>query len=119
MNHLEEELGSDAHEKIHLEVVVVGDERTRSSTAGDHVHHRRLDLEEAEVVKETAQVVDNLCAMRVCMLDLIDESALSRKPGDEFLTHVVVHEQIKVALAVARLLVLEALVQVWQHTEAR
>ena len=68
-HYLEEELGGDAHKEIHLEVVVVGDKRASGSTTGDHVHHGCLDLEEAKVVQEAAQVVDDLSAVEDVRFD--------------------------------------------------
>ena len=58
--HLEVELGGNAHEEGDLQVVVEGEEGLGRCTARDHVHHRRLDLEEPKVVKEAAEVLDDL-----------------------------------------------------------
>jgi hypothetical protein len=87
---LEVELGGDTHEEVEVEGVVVSDEGLRGSSTSDLVHHGRLDLEEAEVVEELADVVD-------------DTSAL-----DEDLATLLVHDQVEVTLAVTLLLVLEA-----------
>ncbi|RUS17484.1 hypothetical protein BC937DRAFT_89921 [Endogone sp. FLAS-F59071] len=98
--HLEEELRGDAHEKVELEIVVMCDEGFGSRAAGDLVHHGCLDLEEAEVVEKAAHVIDNLGAR------------------DKLVANVVVHNQVKVTLAVALFLVLEAVVRLGKHTEA-
>lgn len=42
--HLEVQLWSHPHVQPHVEVVVVGDEGARCRPAGDHVHHRSLNL---------------------------------------------------------------------------
>ncbi|KAI3476298.1 hypothetical protein L1887_62135 [Cichorium endivia] len=101
---LEEELGGDAHKEVELEVVVEGDKGLGGGAAGDLVHHGRLDLEEAEVVEEAADVVDDLGAL------------------DKDVAHVVVHDEVEVALAVALLGVgeaaLVALGRLGQHLEA-
>ena len=52
---LQVELGRDAQVEIEVERVVVGDERPRRGAAGDRLHHRRLDLEEAARVEERAE----------------------------------------------------------------
>ena len=49
---LQVQLGRDAQVEVHVERVVVGDEGPRRGAAGDRLHHRRLDLEEAARVEE-------------------------------------------------------------------
>jgi len=98
--HLQVQLGRDPHEQVHVQVVVVGDEGLGGGAARDHVHERGLDLEEAQVVEERAQVLDDLGL------------------GHELLLHLVVHHQVQVALSVAGLLVLEAVVHVRHLVEA-
>ena len=41
---LEIELRGNAHEEVHVQVVVVGDERLGRGPAGNHVHHRSFHL---------------------------------------------------------------------------
>ena len=41
------QLWSDTHEEVHVQIVVVGDERLRGGAARNHVHHRRLDFAES------------------------------------------------------------------------
>ena len=48
--HLEVQLGCDTHEQGHLELVVVGLERTGGGTACLHGHHWRLNLKEAAAI---------------------------------------------------------------------
>ena len=43
---LEIKLGRDAQEEIHIERVVMSDERPRGRAAGHRMHHRRLDFHE-------------------------------------------------------------------------
>lgn len=56
------QLGSDPHVQIHVEFVVMSDEGFSGRTSGDHVHHRRLDLQEAHSVEVAAHVSDYLGA---------------------------------------------------------
>ena len=53
---LQVELGRDAHEELHIERVVVRDERLGRGAADERVHRRRLDLEKAALVEEAAQL---------------------------------------------------------------
>ena len=87
---LEVELRGDAQVQRHVEGVVVGDERPRGGAAGDGLHHRRLDLEEAARVEERPHFPN--------------DSA----PEDEGLADVGVHHEVHVAPPVARLHVLQA-----------
>jgi hypothetical protein len=82
------ELRRDAHEQSHIQIVVMGGEGLGGGASRDHVHHRRLDLEKAELVKEAAHVGDDLRAHL------------------ELLAHLRVDDEVQVALAVPRLLVL-------------
>lgn len=97
--HLEVQLGGNTHEHVEVEVVVVGDEGLGGGTTSNHVHHRGLDFQEVALVQEVAQVRDHLGAR------------------DELVTDVGVHDQIEVALAVAQLLVLEAVMGLGQHAQ--
>ena len=51
---LEVELGCDTQVAVDTECIVVCDERFGVGTAGDRVHHRCLDFEEAMVFEEAA-----------------------------------------------------------------
>ncbi len=82
------QLRRDAHEQSHIQIVVMGGEGLGGGAARDHVHHRRLDLEKAELVKEAAHVGDDLRAHL------------------ELLAHLRVDDEVQVALAIPRLLVL-------------
>jgi len=103
--HLEVQLGRDTHVQVHVELVVVRDERLGRRTAGDGVHHGRLDLDEVAAVEEAANVADDLVAC------------------DEDVARLVVHDQVEVALAVALLLVTQTVVlrgdgvQAWRQKD--
>mmetsp|Transcript_7743 Transcript_7743/g.9319 ORF Transcript_7743/g.9319 Transcript_7743/m.9319 type:complete len:333 (-) Transcript_7743:490-1488(-) len=84
--HLQVELGSDTHEKLHVQVVVESLERLGGRTTGNHVHHGGLDLDEVTLAQEVAEEVQDAVP---CVEDLL---------------HWVMHNQIKVALAVAGVL---------------
>jgi hypothetical protein len=86
--HLVVQLRRDPHEQSHIQIVVMGGEGLGGGAARDHIHHRGLDLEKAELVKEAAHVGDDLRAHL------------------ELLAHLRVDDQVQVALAVPRLLVL-------------
>ena len=97
---LEVQLGCDAHEHVEVEVVVVRAEGSSSRPARYHIHHGRLHLQEAALVEEAAHVVDYLAAR-------VEVVAVLR-----------VQHQIEVALAVARLLILQPVVLRWQQAQA-
>jgi hypothetical protein len=82
------QLRRDPHEQIHVEIVVVGGEGLGRGSARYHVHHGGLDLQEAELVKESPHVGDDLRAHL------------------ELLAHVRVDDKVQIALTIARLLVL-------------
>ena len=60
---LQVELGRDAQKQIDIERVVVRDEGPRHGAAGDRLHHRRFDFEEAALVEEAAHGAHNLRAL--------------------------------------------------------
>ena len=76
--------------EVEVERVVVGDERPRERAAGDRLHHRRLDLEEAARREEAAEGLEEQRAL----------------PED--VAGLGVGDQVEVALAVAALDVLQA-----------
>jgi len=96
---LEVQLGRDAQVEVHPERVVVGPERPRDRAAGDRLHHRRLDLEEAARLEEGA------------------ERAHEPRAQPEDLARLRVDDQVHVPLAVARLHVLEAVPLLGQWPE--
>lgn len=55
------------HEQFHVEVVVLRDERLGGGAPGDHVHHRRLHLQELPLVQELAHEGDDLRAGDECV----------------------------------------------------
>src|SRR3569832_328603 len=96
---LQVQLRRDPHEQLHVERVVVRDERARRGTADDRVHHRRLDLEETTRVEERPDAAHDLRALAEHRADL----------GSD--------REIDVALAVARLDIAEAVPLVGQGTQ--
>ena len=97
---LEVELRRDAHVQLHVERVVMRDERPRQRAAGDRLHHRRLDFEEAACVEEAANGRERARAH-------VEDAA-----------RVGIDDQVEVALAVAGLDVLEAVPLLRQRQEA-
>lgn len=68
---------------------MVRDERLGSSTSGDHARHRCLNLQEAEIVEEATDVVDDLAT------------------GHEDTPRLVGQDEVEITLAVSRLLTLQ------------
>ena len=89
---LEVELGRDPQVQRAVERVVVRGERPAGAAAVDRLQDRRLDLDEAGVVEEPADLADHLRAR------------------DEHLARLLVRHQVELALAVAGLDVGEAVV---------
>lgn len=98
--HLQVELGSYTHVELHVELVVVCNERLRCGSSGNGVHHGGLNLDEVPLVKVLADEGDNLAT------------------GDEGIAGLVVHDKIEVPLSVPSLLVLKAIVLSRQHVQA-
>ena len=96
---LEVQLRRDAQVHVLPERVVVRDEGPRDRAARDRLHHRGLDLEEAEGVEEVAQEPHHARAHA------------------ERLARGVVDDQVDVALPIARLGVREAVPLVGQRTQ--
>ena len=82
---LQVQLRRDPHEQLHVERVVMRDERARGGAADDRMHHRRLDLEEVARVEELADAAHDLRALA------------------EHRADVGIDREIDVALAIARL----------------
>ena len=59
---LEVQLQRDAQVQVHVERVVVGDERSGMGATGLEVQHRCLDLDEAFGVQRAAEAGDDLVA---------------------------------------------------------
>eukprot|EP00982_Pelagococcus_subviridis_P009402 30920-Pelagococcus_subviridis.AAC.19 len=97
---LQEQLRGDAHVQRHVEVVVVRDERLGGGAAGDHVHHRRLHLDEILIVEVLADASDDVRAR------------------DEDVSHLRVHDEVEEALPVPRLLILQA-AEPGEHVQTR
>ena len=97
---LQVELRRDAQVELHVERVVMRHERPRQRAAGDLLHHRRLDFEEA-----------------VRLQELPDRRHRGRA-NLEHPAHVGIDDQIEIALAVADLDVLQAVPLLRQRQEA-
>ncbi len=87
---LQIELGRDAQVELHVERVVMGDERPRGRAARNRMHHRRFDFEVALREEKIAHRLDDARAL------------------DEAQARVLVRDQVEIALAVALLLVGQA-----------
>ena len=87
---LQVKLRRDAQVQIGVERVVVGDERLGHRAAGDGMHHRRLDFDEAVAVEETPHRLHDLRAF------------------DEHLAHIGIHRQINVTAAIASFDILQS-----------
>ena len=96
---LEVKLGRDAQEHLHVERVVMRDERLGRRAARDRMQHRRFDFEEAVAVHVAADRGDDLAAR------------------DEGVARLGGHDQIDVALAVLELLIGQAVELVGQGAQ--
>ena len=93
------ELRRDAQIKLHVERVVMGDEGACRGAAGDRVHHRRFDFEEAALQEQRAHRLDDARAQ------------------DEIQPRVFVADEIDVTLAIFLFLIGEAVIFLWQRTQ--
>ena len=93
------QLGGDAQELLHVERIVVRDERLGRSAAGDRVHHRRFDFEEAVPVHVIADRGDDAAA------------------GEEGEAGFLVHDQVDVTLAILHFLIGQTVELVWQWAQ--
>lgn len=99
--HLKIQLWRNTHEQVHVQLVVVGNEGLCSRAAGNGVHHGSLNFGEITIVKEVADIPDNL------------------SPGDDDAPRLVVHDQVEVPLAEALLLIVETVVLGRDGVQAR
>ena len=97
---LQVQLGGDAHVHVQIQGVVMGDEGTSGSAAGDGVQDGGLHFHVAPVVQEVTEVLDELRAQL------------------EGLAHVGVDDQVHVALTIAGLPVGQAVELFGQGTQA-
>ena len=93
---LQVQLRRDAQVEIGIQCVVVRHERPGGRTAGDRVHHRRLDFEVSPFVEEAAH------------------GRHEPGPGAKHLARLLVHHEIQVSLPIAEFPVGEAVVFVRQ-----
>ena len=96
---LQVQLGGDAHIHVDVQGVVVGDEGPGGGAAGDGVEDRGLHLQVVPLVQIPAHMLDEGGA------------------DTEGTAHVLVHDQIHIALAVAHLLVGQAVEFLGQRLE--
>ena len=92
-------LEADAKEEAHIEGVEICREGLGGGAAGDFVKHRRLDFEIAALVEALAHPTYDCRAL------------------DEYILHIGVRDEVEVAVAVAKLLVLKAVVFLRQRLE--
>ncbi len=97
---LEIELRRDAQEQLHVERVVMRDERPRERAAGDRLHHRRLDFEVAARVQKRADRRQHPAAHL------------------EYPARIGIDDQIEIPLPVARLDVAQTVPFLGQRKEA-
>lgn len=97
---LEVEFGGDPHVEFHVQVVVEGLEGSCSRSSRNHMHHRRLHLQEIARLEVAAHVPDHLVA------------------DGERLPRLCVEDEVQVALSVTQLLVLEADMKLGKHVQA-
>mmetsp|Transcript_7596 Transcript_7596/g.17014 ORF Transcript_7596/g.17014 Transcript_7596/m.17014 type:complete len:260 (-) Transcript_7596:349-1128(-) len=97
---LEIKFRRNTHEKCHVQVIMVRDERTSGSTARNHVHHRCFNLEEIAVIQILAHVANNVGA------------------DVERIAHLVVHDQIEETHTETRFNILQSR-ETRKHVQAR
>jgi hypothetical protein len=93
--HLEIQFGSDSHEQLHIQIVVVRDKGFSGSTSSNHVHHGRFDLEESHVVEKSADVRDDLRAnVKLLSHVCIDNEVQVTLPEAGFLCDEITRQSI-------------------------
>ena len=96
---LEVQLRGNTHIHIYIQRIVVGDKGTRHSAAGNHLQHGSFHFKKIRTVEVAANKVDN------------------RGSGSKGIAHFRVNNQVNIALAIAHLLVGEAMEFIWQRTQ--
>ena len=96
---LEIEFRRDTKGEIHIERIVMRDKWARRRAPGNDLHHRRFDFEIATLAQEAANVIDGLRAYR------------------EHAARFMVGDQIEISLAIAHLLVDQAMELLWQRAQ--
>ncbi len=97
---LEVELRGDPEKEVHVQGVMMGDERPGHCPPGDGLHHRGFDLHVAAAVK------------------IPPKPGNDRAPEAEHLADLGIHHQVQIAAPVAKLNVLEAVPLLRQRMEA-
>jgi len=67
---LQIKLRGNSHEQLKAEGIVVGDKRLGRGAAGNNLHHRGLNFQEALGVKKIAESPDNFAASHKYLFDL-------------------------------------------------
>ncbi len=88
---LEIKLRSDAQVQIHVERVVMGDERLGDRAARDLLHHGRFDFDEVLRIEEPPHRLHQFAALQ------------------KYFAHFRIHDQIDIALPVSQLNIRQAM----------
>ena len=96
---LEVQFRRDTQVHVEIQRVMVGDKRTRSGTARDHLHHRRFNFHKAAVHHELANTREDLRAYF------------------KGVTGFIVRDEIQITLTIARFLILQAVEFIRQRTQ--
>jgi hypothetical protein len=89
---LQVKLGSNTHEHVHVQIVVVSDERLRGGATGNSIHQRSLNFSKVTAVEVLADVANNTGT------------------GAKNLAGLLVHDKVKVTLTETLFDILEAVV---------
>lgn len=92
--HLEIQFWGDTQKHVHVEIIVMCDERLGSGTTSNSIQHRSLHRHKVTVVKPAADVRIDLGS------------------GDEDLSRVLVHHEIEISLSETLFRVLESIMLV-------
>ena len=96
---LEVQFRRDTQVHVEIQRVMVGDKRTRSGTARDHLHHRRFNFHKAAVHHELANTREDLRA------------------HFKGVAGFIVRDEIQITLTIARFLILQAVEFIRQRTQ--
>jgi hypothetical protein len=99
--HLKVQLWRNTHVHLHVEIVVMRFEWPGGRATSNSIENRSLNLDEVTVLEEAADIGDYLGS------------------GDDSPARGVVHNQVEIALAMAFLMVLEAIVLIGDSMQAR
>jgi len=94
------QLRGNSHIKFHVKIIMEGSKRPGSSPTWNHIHHGRLNFQEAQLSQISSDKGNNF------------------RSDDEGFSRFLVHDQIQVPFSVSRLLVLESDMDFRQHVKA-